>query len=252
MLYARLAHAYLTGANLSSANMSRADLSGANLEDADLSEADLSEADLSKADLDNAKLIDANLSGAELSYADLNEAEGVTKEMLEQHAGSLRGATMPDGTIYPGRYAASKFEPAVSFEVGEGWEFGAPETTDQVLVQTRPYGGELSCTNPLYVFDPSYLSEAKELPAPESAEEWVSWFQSHPNLDISKPVPARVGVVSGMRIDVTASSTPKNYPRDICDEQPCVPLYPLSDENILVFEGYEDRFVIVDVGGSAV
>jgi hypothetical protein len=56
-----------------------------------------------------------------------------------------------------------------------------------------------------------------------------------------------------MRINVTASSTPDNYPRKFCGEEPCVPLYPLSNGGgIIGSEGYTDRFVIVDVRGETV
>jgi hypothetical protein len=130
-----------------------------------------------------------------------------------------------------------------------------PVTPDNVLIQRKNglEDGQLFFTNPSDIFDPSNLSEPKELPAPENAEEWVSWLQSHPYLDTSKPVPASVGGVSGMRIDVTASSTPENYPRYNCGEQPCVPLYPLIRySGIVSIEGWTDRFVIVDVEGETV
>jgi uncharacterized protein YjbI with pentapeptide repeats len=229
-------------ASLSDTNLSGANLSGANLSYAVLRRADLRRADLSEADL----------SGADLALADLSGAKGITEEMLEQ-AESLRGAIMPDATIHPGRYAARMFEPAVSFEVGEGWEFWGPETFDELFIQTGPNGGQLLLfTNPRHVFDPSNPSEAKELPEPEQAEEWISWFQRHPNLDTSKPVPVNVGGASGMRIDVTITSTPQNYPVEVCGEQPCVPLYPTSEFAISSYEGSKDRFVIVDVGGETV
>jgi hypothetical protein len=78
-------------------------------------------------------------------------------------------------------------------------------------------------------------------------------LQSHSNLDTSKPLSVSIGGASGKQIDVTASSTPENFPKDLCGRQPCVPLYPLSGESgILVYEGYKDRFVIVDVGGETV
>jgi hypothetical protein len=52
---------------------------------------------------------------------------------------------------------------------------------------------------------------------------------------------------------VMASSTPENYPRDICGRQPCVPLYPLGDKNGIVgYVDFKDRFIIVDVGGEMV
>jgi hypothetical protein len=142
----------------------------------------------------------------------------------------------------------------VQVSVGKGWG-EAWETTDSVEISTGPKGGKLRFTNPpYYVFDPSNLSEAKEVPAPENAKEWVSWFQRHPNLDTSKPVPVSVGGASGMLIDVTASSTPENHPRDVCGSQPCVPLYPTGEVQVIFDPSYTEkgRFVIVDVGGETV
>ncbi len=109
---ALLNKALLAGADLSSALLTDAALSGADLHEANLHEADLSRAWLNSADLRNANLSNANLSEAilweanlsetELSGADLTSANLrdaiVTQEQLKQ-AKSLKGATMPDGTI---------------------------------------------------------------------------------------------------------------------------------------------------------
>ncbi len=123
---ADLGGAILRGANLNRANLHRTFLFGANLTDANLMGANLSEAwlsyvvlaraDLRAANLSEALLIDevdlteANLSGANLSNADLSNANlnganlkgaiGVTTEKLGK-AASLKGATMPDGSIHP-------------------------------------------------------------------------------------------------------------------------------------------------------
>jgi uncharacterized protein YjbI with pentapeptide repeats len=70
----------MNGADLRSANMDRAELSGAHLHGANLQQ--------------------ANLSGADLSHADLNGAIGTTRTQLAR-AMSLKGATMPDGSIHP-------------------------------------------------------------------------------------------------------------------------------------------------------
>jgi uncharacterized protein YjbI with pentapeptide repeats len=121
---ATLIEADLSGADMHRANLSRADLSGATLFGVNLSEADLSDTLLSGATLIRANLSNANLSGADLRYnviyqmqkggyihaervnlqatdlsgANLFGAE-ITTEQLNQ-AKSLKGATMPDGSIH--------------------------------------------------------------------------------------------------------------------------------------------------------
>jgi uncharacterized protein YjbI with pentapeptide repeats len=261
--------AYLNRADLSGAKLRDAILSGANLRDADLRGANLSDAILNfaylnRADLSGAELRDADLSGAELIGANLHGANGVTKEGLGRfYAGekvqgySLEGTIMPDGTIYPGRYAARKFEPALSFSVSDAWRLSSPETTDALFIE-GPEGGQLLFTSPRHVYDPSNPSEPKEVPAPKNTDEWVSWFQSHPHLATSEPVPMSVGGASGKRMDVTGTP-PENYPRDVCGEQvfpeePCVPLYKGSTtvSTIVRIEGWKDLLIIVDVGGETV
>jgi uncharacterized protein YjbI with pentapeptide repeats len=112
-----LGGAYLQHANLSLANLYGADLSIETLiandydpEDppdisgwigADLSEANLSGANLSEANLWQANLSGADLREANLSRAYLKDAVGITPEKLEEQAKSLKGATMPDGSIHP-------------------------------------------------------------------------------------------------------------------------------------------------------
>jgi hypothetical protein len=260
---ADLAYAHLEAAHLTGANLSAADLSGADIDYADLSGADLSGVDLSGADLSDADLSDADLSSADLSSADLGRVKGVTKERLEAQARTLSGATMPDGQkmplepellkpgpISPGEYVTAKFEPALRYEVGEE-EWAAVDQEMAHWLGIRPSEGrELTFTSPLHVFDPSNPSEPKEVPAPQEVDKWVSWFQSHPNLDTSKPVPVRVGGTSGIQIDVTTTSALENYPQECT--QPCVLLYPASESEIASYEGSKDRFVIVDVGGKTV
>jgi uncharacterized protein YjbI with pentapeptide repeats len=100
---AELQGADLSNAILEEANMSRVDLKGAALGRANLSGANLSGANLGGANLYEADLSEANLDGADLSEADLHGADlrqaKVTAEQLLQ-AKSLRGATMPDGTVH--------------------------------------------------------------------------------------------------------------------------------------------------------
>ena len=89
----------LSGADLDEAFLYKAWLDETNLKEADLSEANLIEAWLSKADLSEALLRGAVLSKANLAGADLSGAKGWTEEQLSE-AGSLEGATMPNGQKY--------------------------------------------------------------------------------------------------------------------------------------------------------
>jgi uncharacterized protein YjbI with pentapeptide repeats len=85
----------LQGADLTQSNMTDADLAGANLTGTQLRGAKLTGANLTGAKLTGAKLTDADLT-----RADLGGAEGITHEDLERQAKSLKGATMPDGTVH--------------------------------------------------------------------------------------------------------------------------------------------------------
>lgn len=110
---ADLQKAEFNGANLQETDMQEAKLQGAilvlakmrkaNLFKADLSSASLLFADLKMAWLNNANLQEAELEKSELNEATIDEANlkdaKVTLEQLAQ-AKSLKGATMPDGTVH--------------------------------------------------------------------------------------------------------------------------------------------------------
>ena len=91
-----LVGAYLQGANFSGSELSRANLEGTNLYHANLSGAVLWEANLKEANLTG-----ADLTGATLTRANLKGVTGITVEKLKKQAESLKGATMPDGSIHP-------------------------------------------------------------------------------------------------------------------------------------------------------
>jgi hypothetical protein len=114
-------------------------------------------------------------------------------------------------------------------------------------------GGQLIITNPSYVLDASNLREQEEIPAPESTDKWVSWFQElqeHYNLDTSEPIPTNVGSASGIQLDVTVASAPENYPKGC--SQPCVKLYNTNYSWVGAYEGRTERFLILDVGEETV
>lgn len=112
------ARGYLLDGTLEWAYLRYTDLAGADIRDAQLQRADLRKAQLSGAILADANLRGACLSGADLSGASMSGADLrgaiLTKTKLlgvwdlsEYHlakASRLRGAKMPDGSIYDGRY----------------------------------------------------------------------------------------------------------------------------------------------------
>lgn len=98
-----LQYADLQGANLSAANLKNADLYKANLEMADLSYTNLGGARLVRARMQSVNLAKASLDGASLVGANLQGAKNVSNEQLCQ-ASRMRGAILPDGNLYDGRF----------------------------------------------------------------------------------------------------------------------------------------------------
>ena len=102
---ANLSNADLSGTNLVDAVLTIANLSNANLSRADMIKSFLWQTNLRGADLANANLLraslnDTKLDGADLTGAYLQEVTGITNKELEKQAKSLKGATMPDGSIH--------------------------------------------------------------------------------------------------------------------------------------------------------
>ena len=84
-----LVEAILSGASLNGTNLMEAELVGANLSEAKLNGAFLNGANLWEAKLNETNLSEANLNGAKVAMEQLNGAK------------SLKGATMPDGSVHP-------------------------------------------------------------------------------------------------------------------------------------------------------
>jgi uncharacterized protein YjbI with pentapeptide repeats len=282
-----LSTAYLVDSDLHNANLSRATLSYSDLGLADLSNADLSDTDLTLTKLNDADLSATDLTGADLWQADLNDAKGVTERTLGEKAGYVGDTTMPDGHMsevhttgsgkwgeYPngkippgitgmeiptGEYDSDEFVPAFHFEVDKGWDTtGDVEATDYIALavgvkKDKSYSDEggVFITNPSYVVDTSNPDEIKEVPAPESVDEWVLWFQKHPDLVVTpEQKPVNVGIASGMQIELNAS-TSENTP-NTCGNS-CVALYVTNlGVGVVAVEHRTDRFLILDVGEETV
>jgi len=93
----------MQGADLHGADLRSADLNMAHLQRANLNAANLQSTKLNKANLRGAVLFEAKLEGASLTNAILQGTQGLTDRQLAQSS-SLRGAMMPDGSRYDGRF----------------------------------------------------------------------------------------------------------------------------------------------------
>jgi len=94
-----LQHADLRGVRLFETNFKEADLRYANLQNADLSRSFFIKTDLSNANMRNVFFKDTNVTDAILQFADLKGATVLPPQTLE-FVKTLKGATMPDGTIH--------------------------------------------------------------------------------------------------------------------------------------------------------
>jgi hypothetical protein len=93
----------IAGADLRDAQLRRADLTKAQLSGAILADANLQEACLSGADLSGASMCGADLRGARLTKVKLLGVWDLSEYHLAK-ASRLRGAKMPDGSVYDGRF----------------------------------------------------------------------------------------------------------------------------------------------------
>ena len=100
---AYLRYADLAGADLRNAQLQKTDLTKAQLSGAILADANLQGACLNGADLSGASMSGADLRGARLTKAKLLGVWDVSEYQLAQ-ASRLRGAKMPDGSVYDGRF----------------------------------------------------------------------------------------------------------------------------------------------------
>lgn len=154
------------------------------------------------------------------------------------------------------RYTTDDFNPAFSFEVGEGWTTAGPELPD--ILDITHGGSTLAFLNPREVFDPSKPGELATLSVPE---DMVAWFQAHPGFRAEQPEPVEVGGIQGVQFDTLVTEAPEDYPQ-VCGG-PCVNLFPLSDgggwafyeaekDRVIVLEDVEGETVTILFGGPAV
>ncbi len=97
LFYASLENCWFTRANFQNAILFESNLKGAHFEEADFSNADLAGADLYASHMQDAIIVNSKLHKANLEHS------GLLDEQLAK-AETLKGAIMPNGSIYNGCY----------------------------------------------------------------------------------------------------------------------------------------------------
>jgi hypothetical protein len=151
----------------------------------------------------------------------------------------------------PGTYRTEEFEPAFSFEVGEGWTNLPLEKPDNLalLRGQRVLLVLLGFFKAREVYKPYESYGTVEAP-----DDLVGWLRRHPYLRTSAPRTVTVGGIEGRRVDVTVvGNLPEGHRFGACGPD-CVDLFRLNDGTALgVAKGEKMRGMFLeDVEGETV
>src|SRR5919112_4144236 len=146
----------------------------------------------------------------------------------------------PQAALSPGEYHSVEFKPALSFEVGKGWEIATEQLSEFINLAYEGETNHLAFANVKEVFKPGTLEMV------EAPKDLVGWLQNHPYLKTSKPQPVTVGGVEGEQLDVLVEDLPKDYYVDPGCGNTCVDIASLSnDQEAAIFFEVSKRKVIV-------
>ena len=143
-----------------------------------------------------------------------------------------------------GTNRTEEFEPAFSFEVGEGWTHLPPEKPDYLALDREQIGLGFFKVRDVYKPNEGLV---------EAPDDLVGWLRRHPYLRTSAPQTVTVGGIEGQRIDVVVGDLPEGHRVGACGPD-CVDLFGLSDGNALgVAKGEKVGWVVLeDVRGDTV
>ena len=143
-----------------------------------------------------------------------------------------------------GTNRTEEFEPAFSFEVGEGWTHLPPEKPDYLTLNREQIGLGFFKVRDVYKPNEGLV---------EAPDDLVGWLRRHPYLRTSAPQTVTVGGIEGQRIDVVVGDLPEGHRVGACGPD-CVDLFVLSDGNALgVAKGEKVGWVVLeDVRGDTV
>jgi hypothetical protein len=124
-----------------------------------------------------------------------------------QGASSAEAAPLQTGALAPGRYAATAFDPQLTFTVGDGWTALIADDPDELALEGQG-ATILNVTRPSKVVDPK---SGAGVAAPD---DLIAWLAAHPSLAAALPKPVVVSGVRGRSIEVapTRDASIFSYP----------------------------------------
>ena len=154
----------------------------------------------------------------------------------------------------PGAYRTEDFEPAFSFEVGEGWSTDLPEAYDLLLITRTDEGGPLGFANvrEALVYKPTRTGSNTYMT--DVPKDMVGWFRGHPYLETQGTDQVEVGGIEGVRLDLVVGDLPEGHHSEWCGSG-CVNLIRFNSGGPPLTLWKEDKarlIVLEDVEGETV
>jgi hypothetical protein len=191
--------------------------------------------------------------------ADDPSAQTTATYVLDLHSGAQgedTAATPAVGPLEPGPYAPTVFEPAMRFQVGEGWAL-AYETQEHILL----FVGDPELPGSIYVFGVSSKTKVTPTPVAEADDtapasepfpaDYEAWLRAVPHLDVGPRRATEIGGAPGFAVDVDLSGLPTGRCMSADSRQQC--FYPVETSAFTAMPGVTIMTVhVVDVDGSTV
>ena len=165
------------------------------------------------------------------------------------------GTPFPTGDFWPLQsgttYTTRKFQPSLTITPGKGkWTAELGDRPDHLATALDVTRGQaiIGFHHMTQVFDPD---AGGKIPgdAVEGPADFAEWLTAHPRLNATKPKPASLLGLEGVRIDITTKSSPRRVPDDCGKfDPPCLPLFYDGFEPVNYGGDWKGRFYVLDQG----
>jgi hypothetical protein len=135
------------------------------------------------------------------------------------------------GTLTPGLYTTTAFQPTLTFSVGGGWFGMFPDDSDEIALNDAREG-MFAITRVSQVIDPE--TRVTAIPVPD---DLIGWFTTHPQLIAEAPSPVTIAGLAGQSVDVVVAD---NSEPDI---------FAYESGNMYIPTGFKVRYIVLPLDG---